>query len=189
MPKIFKEVPPLVVAVGITIFLFFIIGIALQREGLTLDQILQAVNLPWLKIAATPDRLTLREYAGQFPLTNLAGVEFNSQDPSLADVYGTLVKIDKNKSLAVVIPQTPDYIYVVPGPGEKADQSRIVILFDRDTKVIDPFAGKTRNYPEMISSRDGHLNRFIGSYVHIAAASDAEGKLIAKEMAVAGVSR
>lgn len=189
MSGIIRGLPPLVTAVGITIFLFFIIGITSLRKGLTLDQILQAVNLPWLKTAVTPSRLTLVEYAGQFPLTNLAGVESNDQDPSLADVYGTLVNIDKNKSLAVVIPQTPDYIYVVPGPGEKADQDRVVILLTSNTKIIDPFAEKTRNYPEMVSSLDGHLDRFIGSYVHIAAASDAEGKLLAKEVAIAGVSR
>lgn len=190
MSRIFRGVSPLVAVVGITIFIIIgIIGIASQWEGLTLEQILQAVNLPWLKITATPNRLTLGEYAGQFPLTNLAGVESNDQDKSLADVYGTLVNIDQNKSLAVVIPQTPDYIYVVPESGEKADQGRVVILLDRDTRIIDPFAEKTRNYPEMVSSRDGHLGRFIGSYVHIAVATDAEGKLVAKEMAIAGVSR
>lgn len=177
----------LVVTIGITIIL--IVEVALWKEGLTIEQILQVVNLPWLKTAVTPSRLTLVEYAGQFPLTNLAGVESNDQDKSLADVYGTLVKIDKNKSLAVVIPRTPDYIYVVPGPGEKADRDRVVILLTSDTKIIDPFAEKTRNYPEMASSLDGHLDRFIGSYVHIAAASDAEGKLLAKEVAIAGVSR
>lgn len=185
--RIIKSIVLIGLALVITIFL--ISGIAFWREGLTLDQILQAVDLPWLKTAAIPGRLTLGEYAGQFPLTNLAGLETNDQTPSLADVYGTLVKIDQNKSLAVVIPRTPDYIYIVPESGEKADQGRIVILLDRDTKIIDPFAEKTRNYQEMVSSRDGHLGRFIGSYVHIAVGSDTEGKLVAKEMAIAGVSR
>lgn len=186
MSRIFRGVSPLAAAVGITIFI--IIGIASQWEGLTLEQILQAVNLPWLKTTVTPNRLTLREYAGEFPLVNLAGVESNDQNSSLADIYGTLVKIDKNKSMAVVNPQTPDYIEAGPGP-EKESQDRIVILFAPDTKIIDPFVEKTRNYPEMVSSRDGNLGRFIGSYVHIAVTTDTEGKLVAKEMAIAGVSR
>lgn len=187
--RIIKSIVLTGLALVITIFL--IVGVSSWREGLTLEQILQAVNLPWLKTIATPSRLTLGEYVKQSPLQNLAGVEPDDQDPSLTDVYGTLVKIDKNKSLAVVIPQTPDYVYIIreSGPEEKEDQDKIVILLDRDTKIIDPYAEKTRNYPEMVSSRDGNLGRFIGSYVHIAAATDTEGKLVAKEMAIAGVSR
>lgn len=186
MRTIAKSITLIGLAMGVTVVL--IAGVAFWREKLTLDQILQAINLPWLKTAATPSRLTLREYAEQSPLQNLAGVESDDQDSSRANVYGTLVKIDKNKSLAVVSPQTPDYIEVGPGP-EKESPDRIVILLAPDTKIIDPFAEKTRNYPEMVSSRDGNLGRFIGSYVHIAAATDTEGKLVAKEMAIAGVSR
>ena len=186
--RIIKSIGLIGLALGITIFLT--VGVAFRREGLTLEQVLKAMGLSWLNTVATPSRLTLWEYTGQFPLTNLAGVESNHQDSSLADVYGTLVNIDQNKSLAVVSPQVPDYI----GKDLKSEKGKeiegsIVILFDSDSKIIDPIAGKTRGYPEVVSSQDGHLNRFIGSYVHIAVASDTEGKLIAKEMGIAVVSR
>ena len=186
MGRITKSIVLISLALGITIFLT--VGTAFWREGLTLEQILKATGLSWLKTADTPSQLTLWEYVDQFPLTNLAGVESNDQDSSLADVYGTLVNVDKNKSLAVVSPQVPDYIGKDLKP-EKEVEGSIVILFNPDTKIIDPIAGKTRNYQEVVSSQDGHLNRFIGSYVHIAVASDSEGKLVAKEMAIAVVSR
>lgn len=186
MSRIIKSF--ILIGLGLGITAILIIGTAFWREGLTLEQILQAVNLSWLKTAETPSRLTLGEYVGQFPLTNLAGVESNDQDPSLADVYGTLVNIDKNKSLAVVSPQVPDYLSKDLNLGKEVEGS-LVILFDSDTKIIDPIAGRTRKFQEAVSSRDGHLDRFIGFYVHIAVASDTEGKPVAKEMAIAEVSR
>ena len=140
MKQIIKSI--ILIGLGLGITTILIVVTAVRQEGLTLEQILQAVNLPWLKIATTPSRLTLREYVGEFPLTDLAGIESNDQDPSLADVYGTLVNLDQNKSLAVVSPQVPDYISkdLKDLKTEKEVGGSIVILFNSDTKIIDTIA-------------------------------------------------
>ena len=159
--RIIKSIGLIGLALGITIFLT--VGVAFRREGLTLEQVLKAMGLSWLNTVATPSRLTLWEYTGQFPLTNLAGVESNHQDSSLADVYGTLVNIDQNKSLAVVSPQVPDYIGkdLKSEKGKEIEGSIGVELLKKIQK--NEFMGKkeVKKIEEVISKKLNNIKKII----------------------------
>ncbi|HBQ50856.1 TPA: hypothetical protein DD690_02645 [Candidatus Daviesbacteria bacterium] len=145
------------------------------------------------KLPSVVSQYIVAKSAGQYKFQDFAGVEIDARDSSQALVAGTLISIDNQTMTALLELQIPDYVrsaaikkYGVIKPKEQPE--RITVFLKPASKFIDPFNGRKRTYEEMVSSQDGNLAKMIGLFIQIVATGRLDGKLEARQVAVAGIT-